>query len=98
VCELAREGLLAARNKVAECTGLFVSKLTPTSPAAVEYLRLTHYPVGASLLAKAYLQPGKKVAECTGLFASKVERHSGHSHNVLISDAVLRFPPPLRTR
>ena len=58
--ELAREDLLSAPEKVAECPGLFVSKLTPTGFATTGDFELAHRHVGASLLAKTYFQPPRK--------------------------------------
>ncbi len=59
-------------EKIADCPGLFVSKLTPTSPAVLPRSRVQPNPVGASLLAKTYLQPLEKIADCPGLFVIKL--------------------------
>jgi hypothetical protein len=50
--ELAREGLLQSLEKLAECSCPFMSKLTPTGPAAWPNIKFTAAHVGASLLAK----------------------------------------------
>ena len=76
--ELAREDLLSAAEKVADYTGLFVSKVerhpghSHKSSELAEILRQPTIPWESSLLAKTDFQPPEKVAECPGLFASNL--------------------------
>ncbi|OCX15852.1 hypothetical protein BBI10_19210 [Pseudomonas graminis] len=58
---LLAKAYIQLAEKAAECPGLFVSKLTPTSPTTRPRYQIDRDSVVASLLAKACIQPAEKV-------------------------------------